>query len=110
MNPENRTVKVIFKADGQWLAIPKEVPGDLPKGYITAKGAGDFSANSRRHCPGFPLGALIVSTEQQKCLASGDQGSFDLQPNQTAYFLMNDVNGKYEDNAGSIQVKLSLTN
>ena len=107
-NPENHPVKVNFKADGRWVTIPESIPGDLPKGPLSAKGAGGFSANANRRCPGFALGALIVSTDQEKCLASGEQGTFDLQSNQTAYFLMNDVIGNYGDNGGSIQVSLSL--
>ncbi len=108
-NPYDHTVKVKFTAAGEWQAIPKDAPGDLPKGYITADGAGGFSANPNRRCPGFSLGALIVSTDQEKCLAADKQGTFDLQPHQTANFLMNDVTGGYGDNAGNLQVNLALT-
>ncbi len=63
-------------------------------------------------CPGNPLGALVVKKDKEQCIAHGKEGSFELKPKETAYFLMNDVktdtDDLYEDNSGSIIVELSM--
>ncbi len=108
-NPEKKPVKIKFEAEGQWSVIPQNVSGNnFPKGLISANGSGDFAANSRKLCPGFALGALVVRRQQGECIASGANGNFDLTTGETVYFSTNDVKSRYEDNDGSIQVTLTV--
>jgi hypothetical protein len=108
-NPESKPIKVNFQADGQWSIIPTNVSeNDLPKGNISPDGAGDFSANPNKLCPGFALGALVIRGQQGKCITSGAHGTFDLRSGETVYFVANDVKNLYHDNNGSISVNLSI--
>jgi hypothetical protein len=110
-NPENKPIKIKFEAEGQWSIIPQNVSGNnLPKGLISPNGSGDFAANSDKLCPGFALGALVITTQQGECIASGANGIFELTSGQTVYFSTNDVKSLYEDNDGSITVNLSTIN
>ncbi|BCL34823.1 hypothetical protein NSMS1_12700 [Nostoc sp. MS1] len=107
-NPENKPIQVSFHAEGKWSLIPKNVTGDdLPKGYISPDGDGNFAANPKKLCPGYPLGALIVKTQQGQCIVVGANGSFELRTGEIIYFAANDVKGLYEDNDGSVNVVLN---
>ena len=110
-NPENKSIQVRFEVDPQdkWLAIPENVDKapDSAKGLISPKGAPNFLSNDDVPCPRYPLGALVVKSEKGECLAYGEQDSFELAPEETAYFLMNDVYELYEDNEGYLNVKVS---
>ncbi len=111
-NKEDKYLQIRFKADGKWLAIPEDnsnpnIP-DNAKGYISAKGDPNFQSNDTP-CSRFPLGALIVKRQDGKCLASGEEDSFDLAPKETVYFLMNDVPSLYKDNKGSLKVNVSIS-
>lgn len=110
-NKEDRYVKVSFKASttDRWLAIPEDISNsEIPehaKGYLSARGDLEFEAN-KTVCR-VPLGALIVVIgERRECTASGEEGSFELTPGETAYFLMNDVPGLYKDNRGFVTVQI----
>jgi hypothetical protein len=110
-NSEDKPVRIKFQAEGKWSIIPTNVEGnDLPKGLISANGSGDFAANPNKLCSGFALGALVVTTKQGECIASGINGNFDLISGQTVYFSANDVKSLYGDNDGSITVHLSNVN
>lgn len=106
-NEENRTVKVNFKAKGQWLAIP-ETENFAAKGYISANGFPNFRSNENVPCARFPLAALVVKRENNECIAYGEEASFKLKPNETVYFVMNDVFSLYQDNDGLLTVNLSI--
>ncbi len=109
-NKEGKSVTINFSAKGKWLAIPENVSNvsDDAKGYLSPKGVPNFKP-SETPCTA-PLGALIVRGKDDTCIAAyGDQGNFDLEPQETVYFLMNDVIGLYEDNRGSIKVSLSIS-
>jgi hypothetical protein len=108
-NTTNRLETVAFNAEGTWTAIPSDntdtsIPRTV-KGNISPAGDPNFNAN-KTPCRA-PLGALIVRNDD-KCIAYGKQGSFNLEPGETVHFLMNDVNGMYHDNQGSIDVHLSI--
>ncbi|MDJ0736624.1 MAG: hypothetical protein QNJ47_21595 [Nostocaceae cyanobacterium] len=108
-NKEDKYVNIQFKAEGKWLAIPENETGvpENAKGYLSPKGAPNFNSN-QTPCR-VPLGALIIMGEDGKCMdAYGEQGTFELKPRETVYFLMNDVIGLYKDNEGSIKVNLSI--
>jgi PA-IL-like protein len=118
-NEESQSVIISFMATGTWLAIPSNpapntVNNSIPdsaKDYISAKGDLNFSSSNDEDvpCPRSALGALVVKNKDSgECLADGDQGTFTLKPGETIQFLMNDVKGLYNDNSGSIQVKLHL--
>ncbi|MCG6135175.1 MAG: hypothetical protein MET45_10990 [Nostoc sp. LLA-1] len=114
-NKDDKYVQVSFKANpsDKWLAIPEHIQDEearIPesaKGYISAKGDPNFESNSTP-CRA-PLGALIIMGEDGKCIAYGEEGSFELEPRKTVFFLMNDVPGLYQDNKGSIKVSLSIS-
>lgn len=110
-NAKNTRVQVTFKAnhDGRWLAIPKEEPGvpDQAKGYLSAKGDPNFRPKEMP-CPNYPFGGLVVLKDIKDCRAYGEEGEFELRPQETVYFKMNDVFGKYGDNEGSIDVQVSV--
>ncbi len=112
-NPENTSVQVKFKADSsdKWLAIPENfsdphVP-EHAKGYLPARGDLSFKPNTTP-CP-VPMGSLIVVGKGRECKASGEEGYFELAPDETVYFLMNDVLGNYGDNKGFINVQVSVS-
>lgn len=110
-NNKNEHVQIEFNAQGQWLAIPENLNNsrilDNTKGYLSPKGAPNFESNRKTLCRA-PVGALIILGEDKECKAYGEKGTFDLKPQETVYFLMNDVIGLYEDNKGSIKVNLSV--
>ncbi len=116
LNEKSVPVKVDFQSKGQWSAIPETETGIAQKGYTTADGYPDF-ANSNRDrlpCPAFPLGALVVKVYSPgspagKCVVSGKKGMFDLSPSERANFLMNDVDARYEDNDGQLEVILTVS-
>ncbi|HAX80787.1 MAG TPA: hypothetical protein DCY88_34355 [Cyanobacteria bacterium UBA11372] len=110
-NSKDKPVQIKFHAQGKWLAIPQHISGDnLPKGYMSPDGSGDFASNPNKVCPGYPLGALVVKKSQGNCIASGTEGTINLEPGQTVYFLINDVKSLYNDNEGIIKVDLSVVN
>jgi hypothetical protein len=108
-NPENEPVTITYKAqkNDRWVVIPESDPHDnFPKGDLPLDGARNFAANnSHTPCPGLPIGALVVKRGTE-CVASGAQGTFSLDPSQTASFLVNDVMGKYNDNDGTAKVQI----
>lgn len=109
-NKENTPVKVYFKAEGTWLAIPNNVTGvsDSVKGYISPSGDINFRPNETM-CTA-PVGALIIKGGDGKCKgAYGQEGTFEVESQETVHFLMNDVKSLYNDNKGSINVKLSTS-
>ncbi|MBW4563431.1 MAG: hypothetical protein KME32_20250 [Mojavia pulchra JT2-VF2] len=114
-NKQDKSLQIKFKADGKWQAIPEGYTGagipEHAKGYISAKGDPDFLSNTTQ-CSRFPLGALVVKSDGSKCIAYGEEGSFELGPKETVYFLMNDVPNRqlYDDNKGSLKVNLSISN
>lgn len=110
-NSTDKPVQIKFHAQGKWLAIPQHISGDnLPKGYMSPNGAGDFASNTDKLCPGPALGALVVKKYQGNCIASSAEGTINLEPGETVYFLMNDVKGLYKDNEGVVKVDLSVVN
>ncbi len=114
-NLEDGPIKIEYKAkkNGRWVAIPEDYPKDnLPKGDLSLDGDRDFPANRNMPCPGGSIGELVVlrhiSSRDHQCVSSGSKGTFSLDSLQTAYFLMNDVNGLYSDNRGSATVELYI--
>ncbi|MCY7277903.1 MAG: hypothetical protein LH702_30255 [Phormidesmis sp. CAN_BIN44] len=112
LNKENGYVKVNFEATGQWLAIAENnsdsgVP-DHAKGYLSPNGDPNFNSNTTV-CARAPLGALVVIGEDKQCKAYGAEGSFDLKPGETVFFMMNDVPVRYQDNKGQVDVELSIS-
>lgn len=111
-NGEDKYVKVRFKADptDRWIAIPEYISDpDIPehaKGYLPPRGDLEFRPGETS-CP-VPLGALIVVGGNRGCKASGEESDFQLAPEETIYFLMNDVIGLYGDNKGSVSVEVSI--
>jgi hypothetical protein len=120
-NTSNTPINVEFKVEPNdtWLAIPEDEPDiDIPefaKGYLSADGALNFESN-KTPCRQVPLGALIVVRENEECAAYGKEGSFELEIQETVYFLMNDVFyldeyneyfSLYGDNKGSIKINVS---
>ncbi|MGK7934951.1 MAG: tetratricopeptide repeat protein [Xenococcaceae cyanobacterium] len=110
-NRDNKSVQVRFEVDSnsRWLAIPKHIDNvrESAQGFIAPKGNPHFRSNDNMPCPRYPLGSLVVKSDEGECLAHGEQDSFELAPGETVYFLMNDVYGRYEDNEGYINVQLS---
>jgi hypothetical protein len=113
-NKENGYVKVSYEAvaTDKWLAIPEDnsdvgVPGHA-KGYLSPNGDPNFNSNTTV-CTKAPLAALVVIGKDKQCKAYGAQNYFELKPGETAYFMMNDVPGKYGDNKGQIHVQLSIS-
>lgn len=110
-NTTSRLETVAFNAKGTWVAIPSDNPDPTisrtVKGYISPAGDPNFPSD-KTPCIRAPLGALIVMGNHDKCVAYGEQGSFDLEPREIVRFLMNDVEGMYNDNQGSIDVHLSI--
>lgn len=109
-NNTDKPVKVNFTAKGEWLAIPKNVNANVPnkaKGRLSPDGAAQVESNPDIPCPDLPLGALVVKIKSG-CPAYGKDGSFDLGREETASFLMNDVQDLYGDNEGNITVELSI--
>jgi hypothetical protein len=103
----NNSAKIRFRASGQWAAIPTSSnEPNAPRGYVDANGYSSFSKNPSVQCNQHNLGALIVRTEGGNCITGGREGIIELQPEQTVYFLMNDIPGMYSDNTGAIQVEL----
>jgi hypothetical protein len=112
LNKENGYVKVNFEATGKWLAIAENnsdsgVP-DHAKGYLSPNGDPNFNSNTTV-CARAALGALVVIGEDKQCKAYGAQGSLELKPGETVFFMMNDVPNLYQDNKGQIDVKLSIS-
>ena len=110
-NRDNKSVQVRFEVDSnsRWLAIPKHIDNvrESAQGFIAPKGNPHFRSNDNMPCPRYPLGSLVVKSDEGECLAYGEQDSFELAPEETVYFLMNDVYGRYEDNEGYIDVQIS---
>jgi hypothetical protein len=110
-NASNKPEKIEFEATGKWLAIPSDntdtgVPRTA-KGYISPDGDPNFIKSNVTPCRA-PVGALIVIKDDKCLTAYGKQGSFYLDPGETVRFLMNDVEGMYNDNQGSIDVYISI--
>lgn len=112
LNKENGYVNVDFEATGKWLAIPENISDskitDNVKGYLSPAGDPNFNSNTTA-CVRAPLGALVVIGEDKQCKAYGAKGSFELKAGETVYFKMNDVPKLYEDNRGTIDIKLSIS-
>jgi hypothetical protein len=113
-NRENEPIKIRYKAkkNDVWVVVPNNYQGNnLPKGDISLDGARNFAANnSYLPCPGSPIGALVVIKKNSQCVASGAEGTFSLDPSETASFLINDVRSRYNDNDGSATVQLYKVN
>jgi hypothetical protein len=107
--------KIRFNVTGLWSDIPcnyDSEPG-VPKEakcFHTASGDANFSnSNPNTPCSKYPLGSLIIMNDSHtECIKSGTEGTFDLEPRHSVYFLMNDVKDKYGDNTGFVEVKLSI--
>jgi len=111
LNKTSGYAQVDFEARGTWLAIPEDISdSDIPetaKGYISPNGDPNFLSNTTT-C-NVPLGALIVIGNDYKCKAYGAKGSFELEPGETVYFSMNDVDGLYTDNQGYVDIQLAVS-
>jgi hypothetical protein len=110
-NPDSKSQEINYVATGKWVAIPENIPGNIPnsaKGLLSANGAPDFRVNDNMPCPRFPMGALVV-VQGDSCIASGPKGTVHVDPGENIYFKMNDVDGLYGDNSGNIRVELSIS-
>jgi hypothetical protein len=115
-NEGNKALNLRYEAKkSSWVVIPEGNKNEnLPKaikGDIALAGLGNFAANNdSMKCSGLPLGALIVVSEKEGCLVSGAEDQFTLLSGDTVRFLMNDVEGLYQDNVGSASINLYKVN
>jgi len=81
--------------------------------YVTAAGDdrdNDQKAKDQLKCPNVRLGALVY-IRNGKCYYAGEhKPSLTLQPKEEIYFYMNDTEGGYDDNNGTIKVRWSIVN
>lgn len=83
-------------------------------GYSTAAGFDhnlyDQETKDKLKCPNERLGALVY-IQNGKCYYAGEhKPSLTLQPKEEIHFYMNDVEGGYNDNAGTIKVRWRIVN
>lgn len=111
-NEQDKPVEITFTAKGEWQAVPEyEVGVDQPLKYpVSPEGirTPDSWERKERACSDSRLAALVVRNGKDQCVAEGKQDSFNLNPKETAYFLMNDDLKSYTDNTGEVTVELSV--
>ncbi len=80
-------------------------------GYFTAAGNDiDYDQKDKLKCPNERLGALVY-IQNGKCYYAGEhKPSLTLQPKEEIHFYMNDTEGSYNDNEGTIKVRWRIVN
>jgi len=105
INPSQETKTILFKASGQWLAIPETEPS--PNGYVSPQGYVDKTCNEDCWCPQYVVGALVGS-KHQDCFEIGTEGAITLAGGQGLLLYMNDFQNSSDDNLGDIIVEWSI--
>jgi hypothetical protein len=106
---DKKSATIKYEAVGNWQGIPIGTQEKVATGPINTDGYSGFAPSSDRPCRDSNIGALVVRTASGKCITGGQGSSFMAEPGTTYYFLMNDVNGKYDDNSGSTEVTLHFS-
>ena len=105
INPSQETKTILFKASGQWLAIPETEPS--PNGYVSPQGYVDKPCDEDCWCPQYVVGALVGS-KHQDCFEIGMEGAITLAGGQGLLLYMNDFQDSSDDNLGDIIVEWSI--
>lgn len=100
-------VKITLTASEKWR-LDSESNG---WSYFTAAGKNiDIEMKDKLKCPNERLGALVY-IQNGKCYYAGEhKPSLTLQPKEEIHFYMNDIEGGYSDNEGTIKVRWAIVN
>lgn len=105
INPSQETKTILFKASGQWLAVPETEPP--PNGYVSPQGYVNKRCNENCWCPQYVVGALVGS-KHQDCFEIGTEGAITLAGGQGLLLYMNDFQDSSDDNLGDIIIEWSI--